>query len=314
MSSLRASRTGVRVTRHARGRLPGDGVELAYGFWPGRGAPIVAIHALTASYMTFVGIGERLVGRRPLLAPDLRGRGDSDKPAGPYGMQQHAADVAAAMRAFGLGPSVVVGHSMGAYVATVLAVDHPDLVAGLVLLDGGHPPELPEGLDSDALLDRILGPVIDRLHRDFDSAEEYLDTWRQLPIFADVPGHSAWGPWVEAYLRYDLARGRGRGHFRPKALEAAVRADFADMGRRDEVERRLEAVRAPVMVVRAECGLAPDQPGVLEDSHLERIRTCIPDVVEHTLADTTHYTVALAEPGASTVAGLLVDFADTCGV
>lgn len=305
--------TGLRVTRHACGRLPGDGVELAYGFWPGRGEPIVAVHALTASYMTFVGIGDRLAGRRPLLALDLRGRGDSDKPAGPYGMRQHAADVAAAMRAFGLGPSVVVGHSMGAYVATVLAVEHPDLVAGLVLLDGGHPPELPEGLDSDALLDRILGPVIERLHREFPSTEAYLDSWRRLPIFADVPGHSAWGPWVEAYLTYDLA-GEDTGPLRPKALEAAVRADFADMGRRDEVERRLKAVRAPVLVIRAECGLAPDQPGVLGDSHMERIRVCVPNVVEHTLADTTHYTVALAEPGASTVAGLVVDFAEECGV
>ncbi|MGH9005624.1 MAG: alpha/beta fold hydrolase, partial [Acidimicrobiia bacterium] len=104
---------GLRVVREARGRVTGDGVELAYGFWPGRGMPIVAIHALTTSYKTFVGIGERLAGRRPLFAPDLRGRGDSDKPAGPYGMAAHAADVAAAMRAIGIGPSVVVGHSMG---------------------------------------------------------------------------------------------------------------------------------------------------------------------------------------------------------
>ena len=314
MSITSGDPTSLRVTRHARGRLPGDGVELAYGFWPGRGAPIVALHALTASYMTFVGIGERLLGRRPLLAPDFRGRGDSDKPAGPYGMEKHADDVASAMRTFGIGPSIVVGHSMGAYVATVLAVNHPELVAGLVLLDGGHPPELPEGLDSDALLDRILGPVIERLHHDFSSQEVYFESWRRLPIFADVPGHSAWGPWVEAYLAYDLAATEPGGPFRPKALEAAVRADFADMGRRDEVERRLKAVRAPMMVIRAECGLAPDKPGGLTDSQMERIRVCVPDVVEHTLADTTHYTVALAEPGASTVAGLLVGFADTCGV
>lgn len=114
-------------------------------------------------------------------------------------MAQHGADVAAAMRALDLGPSVVVGHSMGAYVATALAEGEPDLVAGLALLDGGHPPVLP-GLTSDALLDRILGPVIDRLHQTFPSLDAYLDTWRRLPTFADAPGHSAWGPWVEAYL------------------------------------------------------------------------------------------------------------------
>ncbi len=308
--------TGLRVVRHARGRVPGDGVELAYGFWPGRGAPIVAVHALTASYMSFGGIAERLAGRRPLFALDFRGRGDSDKPDGSYGMAQHAADCAAAMRAFGLSASIVVGHSMGAYVATELAATRPDLVAGLVLLDGGHPPELPPGLDSDALLDQILGPVVDRLHQQFPSLEAYLDTWRGLPTFADVPGHSAWGPWVEDYLAYDLGRDQGgNGLWRPKALEAAVRADFADMGNQEEVERRLAAVQAPIMVIRAECGLDPQQPPVLGEGAMERIRTCAQGPVEeHTVADTTHYTVALSDPGASTVAELLVTFARSCSV
>jgi hypothetical protein len=104
------------------------------------------------------------------------------------------------------------------------------------------------------------------------------------------------------------------GSLRPKAKEAGVRTDFADMGRRVEVERRLRRVEAPIMVIRAECGLAPDQPGVLSEDAMERIRTCAPGVVEHTVADTTHYTIALAEPGASTVAGLLVQFARQCGV
>jgi pimeloyl-ACP methyl ester carboxylesterase len=216
------------------------------------------------------------------------------------------------MRSLDIGPSVLVGHSMGAYVATVLAADYPDLVAGLVLLDGGHPPVLPPGLDSDALLDQILGPVIARLGRSFPSLEAYLDSWRRLPTFADVPGHCAWGPWVEECLAYDV--GAVNGSLRPKAKEAGVRTDFADMGRRVEVERRLRRVEAPIMVIRAECGLAPDQPGVLSEDAMERIRTCAPGVVEHTVADTTHYTIALAEPGASTVAGLLVQFARQCGV
>ena len=305
-------RTTLAVHREARGRLSGDGVELAYGYWPGRGTPIVAVHALTASYLSFGGIGERLAGRRPLLALDLRGRGDSDKPQGPYGMAQHAADVACAMRALDLPPAVVVGHSMGAYVAAALAAAEPDLVAGLVMLDGGHPPELPPGVEPDVLLDQILGPVIERLHQEFASQEAYLDTWRRLPTFADVPGHTAWGPWVEAYLAYDLAGVDGK--LRPKAVEAGVRADFADMGRRDVVEQRLRAVRAPILVVRAERGLAPDQEPVLPDDAMDRIRgCCAPDLVEQIVADTTHYTIALAEPGASTVASLLVEFAERCG-
>ena|SRR5438067_6185773 len=81
---------GFKVTREARGRIPGDGVELAFGYWLGRGAPVIAIHGLTATYISYIGVAERLAGRRPLFAPDLRGRGDSDKPEGPYCMAQQS--------------------------------------------------------------------------------------------------------------------------------------------------------------------------------------------------------------------------------
>jgi lipase len=85
-----ADQQHLKITREARGRVSGDGVELAFGYWPGRGAPVIAIHGLTASFISFIGVAERLAGRRPLFALDLRGRGDSEKPEGPYGMAQHA--------------------------------------------------------------------------------------------------------------------------------------------------------------------------------------------------------------------------------
>ncbi|MBV9404067.1 MAG: alpha/beta hydrolase, partial [Acidobacteriaceae bacterium] len=128
----------ISINQEARGRVPGDGVELAFGYWPGHGRPAVALHGITANFMNFVGIAERLQGRKALLALDLRGRGDSDKPGGPYGFAQHARDVAAAMRAFALGPTVIVGHSMGAFVAAALAAQNPELVSALVLIDGGY--------------------------------------------------------------------------------------------------------------------------------------------------------------------------------
>ena len=200
---------------------------------------------------------------------------------------------------------------MGAYVATALAADHPELVAGVVLLDGGHPPDLPPGLDPDTHLDQILGPLIDRLHQDFASLDDYLDSWRRLPTFAG-PGRLVWGPWVESYLDYDL--GRFNGSLRPKASEAGVRADFADMGDRGAAERRLRAITVPVMAIRAESGLAFDQPPVLSDAAVERIRGCCArGLVEQVVVETNHYTIVLADPGASTVAQLLVDFAGDCG-
>src|SRR5258707_4688720 len=157
------------VTSAARGRIPGDGVERSFGFWPGRGLPVVALHGLTASYVNFVGVAERLAGRRPLLALDLRGRGDSQKPDGPYGMAQHARDVAAAMRALDLGPSVIVGHSMGAFISTALAAQNPQLVAGIIMIDGGYLLDTPLGSNSEQVLDAMLAPRITQLSETYSS-------------------------------------------------------------------------------------------------------------------------------------------------
>jgi pimeloyl-ACP methyl ester carboxylesterase len=299
---------GPEVTSEARGRVGGDGVELSYGYWPGAGPALVALHGITASYRNFGGIAERIAGRRPVLALDLRGRGGSDKPDGPYGMDQHADDVAAAMRGFGIDSAVVIGHSMGAYVAAAVAARHPELVAGVGLIDGGYLLDPPPGVDVATLLDTLLAPQVARLRMTFPTREAYYDYWRALPTFAP----EEWGPWVEAYLDYDL--GGTAPDLRPRPSEPAVRFDFADMADRAAAEARLRAVRVPVLVVRAEHGIAAGQPPVLPDAVMEGIRSCVPGVEEHLVEGTTHYTVALADPGASRVADFVVDFTARCGV
>jgi pimeloyl-ACP methyl ester carboxylesterase len=281
-------------------------VELAYRLWPGKGPAIVAIHGLTASHVNFIGIAERLAGRRPLLAFDLRGRGQSDKPMAGYGMRQHALDVAAAMRSLGLGRSVVLGHSMGAYIGTALAAEFPDLVAGLAMLDGGYLLDLPANFDPDQLLDTLLRPQVERLRTTYASRAGYLDFWRGLPAFPAAD----WGPWVEAYLEYDL--GGEPPELRARASEPAVREDFRSMAQKQEVKQRLLAIRCPVMVIRAEDGVAPGQPPIIPDQVMAEIRECIPSVEEHLIAGTTHYTIALADPGASAVADLVDKFAARC--
>lgn len=281
-------------------------IELAYRLWPGRGPAIVGIHGLTASHVNFIGIAERLAGRRPLLAMDLRGRGRSDKPVAGYGMRRHAQDIAAAMQTLGLGPSVVLGHSMGAYIGGALAAEFPDLVLGLVMLDGGYLLDLPPGLDPDQLLDTLLKPQVERLHTMYESRAAYLDFWRKLPT---IPTGD-WGPWVEAYLEYDLGGEPPSLHAR--AAEPAVREDFRSMALKQEAKTRLMAVRCPVMVIRAQDGVAPGQPPIIPDQVMAEIRECVPTVEEHLIPGTTHYTIALADPGASMVADLVDKFAARC--
>jgi lipase len=292
----------VRVTREAQGRVPGDGVELAFGHWPGSAAPVVCLHGLTASYMTFVGIAERLAGRRAVFALDLRGRGDSDKPEGPYGMSQHARDVAAAIDAMKLGPSIVAGHSMGAFVAAALAAQHPHLVAGLVLIDGGFAPALETA-------NPALELRISQLEQEYCSRQAYREFWRNQPHFPPAD----WGPWIERVLDYEV--GGEPPHLRPKAASHAVRADLAEGFQTGfqtaQLAARLRAIRAPVLMIRAETGFTPSQPPLYPESLLGDMRSLLPDMQERFIPGTTHYTLMIGNHGATAVADLIADFAQS---
>lgn len=304
--TLAASEVALPVTSEARGRVSGDGIELAYGFWPGRGAPVVALHGLTASHVNFIGIAERLAGRRPLFALDLRGRGDSDKPDGPYGLAQHARDVAAAMKALGLGPSVIVGHSMGAFIATALASQNPELVAGLVLIDGGYLLGVPAEIDTAQVLDAVLAQRITQLRDVYPSRDAYREFWRAKPHFPAAD----WNAWTEAFLNYEVEGEAPR--LQPKASEAAVRADVAESYQKKAIAERLKQVRVPTLLLRAATGFTPDQAQLISDSALAEARALLPALEEETIPGTTHYTIVLGERGASRIADLIDEFSERC--
>lgn len=294
----------VVTDAEARGRAPGDGISMAWAMWPGNGDPVVALHGITASCMSFVGVAEKLERRVPLLAFDLRGRGDTDKPVqGPFGFSRHAADVAAAMSSLGLGPTTVVGHSMGAYVAVALAAEHPELVSGVVLIDGGLPLDAPAGIPVEQILDVALAAQMARLRATFDSVDAYFEYWKALPVFAG----GLWNDWVESYLRYDL--GGKAPVMQPKALEAAVRADFADTLQADRLRERLEAVKVPALLLRATEGFEPLGAPLLPDDLVEREGVRLADLTDRVVDATTHYSITLSPAGAEVVAEALVEWA-----
>lgn len=140
-----------------------------------------------------------------LLAPDLRGRGDSVDVGGPSSIAQHAADMVAILDARDLDPVHVCGMSMGGFVGIALAVLHPARVRSLTLVDGGFPMPTPPGLTADnvpaALADRYA-----RLGVEWDSVEAHRDFF----VANTAPLLDPADPLLLDYLRHDLSRGRAR--------------------------------------------------------------------------------------------------------
>ena len=97
---------------------------------------LVLVHGYTGSKENWYRVCASLGRRYRLVVPDLPGWGDSEREVGAdYGFAAQAERVAAFLRELGVGPVVLVGHSMGGGIASLVAARHPALVAKLMLLD-----------------------------------------------------------------------------------------------------------------------------------------------------------------------------------
>jgi haloacetate dehalogenase len=102
--------------------------------------PLLLLHGFPQTHVMWHRVAQRLAPHFRLVLPDLRGYGDTDKPAGgpdhaAYSKRAMAADVAVLMARLGHARYAVCGHDRGGRVAHRLALDHPQAVSRLCLLD-----------------------------------------------------------------------------------------------------------------------------------------------------------------------------------
>ena len=158
-------------------RTPPDQRRLSTGMnvavWPGDGPPILALHGLTSTHHTWGKLASDLSARN-VIAPDLRGRGASMQMGAPYGLPNHARDIVALVDEMGLRDIVLVGHSMGAFLAPMVAARMQARVARMVLLDGGPPVGLPFYLIRP-LVRMAFARQAREVGEPFGSVEEALD-------------------------------------------------------------------------------------------------------------------------------------------
>ncbi|KRE41606.1 alpha/beta hydrolase [Knoellia sp. Soil729] len=257
---------------------------------------VLALHGITANGLAWQVLADELVRRHGVdgirvLAPDLRGRAASRDVPGPWGISAHAADTSAIVSAFG-GHPVLVGHSMGAFVAASAAAKDPGRYRGLVLVDGGLGFPAPSGQDVDAALAAVIGPAMTRLSMVFDSPADHLAFWRRHPAVGPLLAGPV-GPWLRHYLDHDLVQS-GEG-WRSSCVLEAVRADgrdvLADPDTLAAVQRAVEQ-GVDTELLWAERGLLDEPQGLYDESRLRALQ--LPTALRTTrVPDTNHYSVIL---------------------
>lgn len=120
--------------------LPGADGTTIHTRIKGDGPPLLLLHGYPQTHTIWHLIAPALAKDFTVVAADLHGYGDSSKPQGApdhsnYSKRAMAADMVTVMRGLGFETFAVVGHDRGGRVAHRMALDHPDVIAGLVVLD-----------------------------------------------------------------------------------------------------------------------------------------------------------------------------------
>jgi 2-succinyl-6-hydroxy-2,4-cyclohexadiene-1-carboxylate synthase len=266
------------------------GIELEISI-AGRGPAILALHGFTGTARTWARLADDLGDERRVIAPDLLGHGRSSAPRDPgrYALEHQADDLAALLAATGALPADVVGYSMGARLALVLALRHPDAVSALLL-------ESPSAGIADER-ERARRRAADEAWAtllDHDGLAAFVDAWEAQRLFAS---QAALPEAARAALRAE------RLAHDPRGLAGSLRG--AGQGVMAPLGDRLPAIACPALVIAGAldpAGLArarvvaADLPGahleIVRDAghapHLEQPEAFLALARDHLAATTSH--------------------------
>jgi pimeloyl-ACP methyl ester carboxylesterase len=249
---------GDYMTEPTKKRVKGEGVGINVAIWDGKGKPIICIHGITANCRSWDVLASSLSPRHHMIAMDLRGRGESDKPRSGYSLDHHIRDINCLMDDLGIGKAVLMGHSLGAFISLVFGAQHPEHVDRLILVDGG-------GKLSQQQLDNVFAaikPALDRLGKIFPSSDAYIESMIAAPYI------HPWSSAIENYYRYELEEVEGgvRTNIDPTHIQ-----EEAENIRKVAPDEFYAKVTSNVLILRATEGLFSQEDLLLPEPVVERM-------------------------------------------
>ena len=266
-----------------------DGV-LTVARWKAEGPRILLVQGISSSHMAWYDIANFLHDKGyDIIAPDLRGRGASSSVHGGYGLKAHENDLIQIINYFSGKSVTLVGHSMGAYIGVQFAVNFPEYLERLILVDGGIALPRPMNVAPEAYLLKTLGPALDRLSLEFDDKEAYFNFWRAHPSFTDPAN---WSESVEHFLDYDLESTES-GRCKSRVPKDAVLKDGGDLMAPSMVTM-IDKVKTPMLLLTAERGLLNQEKPMLPVVAVKEKVTLIKHLAWQEIARTNHYSITLS--------------------
>jgi len=234
-----------------------------------------------------------------VIAPDLRGRGQSWEHPGPYDMASMAPDISACLNHFEVQEAVIAGYSMGAWLATVYGSTRHRRVKGLVLVDGGLQVAFDPDQEPNEVLEEVMGASLSRFQMTFESEAEYLEFWRGHPALS--------GPWtsqLDAVFTYDIHQVKG-GAFKSRATYQSIVDGANDFLFHEQTIKAVNDLIVPTHLLVVDHGPTNQPGGFISTDAANGAAGRNRHLRVEKLRNLNHYTVLLGG-GASHVASAIV--------
>ncbi len=156
-----------------------NSMEISYLQWSDRGMPLLLLHGMADHALVWSSLGDYLSSNYQVIAPDLRGHGESGKPATGYHFQDYIGDLRALINHLGWTQAHILGHSWSAKIAAIWATQQPEVLKSLILVDPFFIDKMPSWI-------RITFPILYqvlpflKITRSFDSYQSIEAIARQL--------------------------------------------------------------------------------------------------------------------------------------
>lgn len=156
-----------------------NSMAISYLQWSDRGMPLLLLHGMADHALVWSSLGDYLRSNYQVIAPDLRGHGESSKPATGYHFQDYIGDLRALINHLGWTQAHILGHSWSAKIAAIWATQQPEVFKSLILVDPFFIDKMPSWI-------RITFPILYqvlpflKITRSFDSYQSIEAIARQL--------------------------------------------------------------------------------------------------------------------------------------
>lgn len=156
-----------------------NSMAISYLQWSDRGMPLLLLHGMADHALVWSSLGDYLSSNYQVIAPDLRGHGESSKPETGYHFQDYISDLRALINHLGWTQAHILGHSWSAKIAAIWATQQPEVFKSLILVDPFFIDKMPSWM-------RITFPILYqvlpflKITRSFDSYQSIEAIARQL--------------------------------------------------------------------------------------------------------------------------------------